>query len=699
VAKFLGFIGIAASTFAQSLEWETVHPYPGLLALRSVAFGEGVFVAASPVGIEAGGTGGRLSYSRDAGRTWEDGINVPGGNFTEVTYVNGHFLAVGIGDIVAISQDGISWDAAILPAPALLLAITFGNGLYVLTGGNGYIATSSDARNWTVRNEGVGQPAFGRAAYGNGRFVAMSVGYGADSVPVATSTNGTHWSFANISLPTVEPGCIPEFGRPCRQFDRITGLASADNQFLILALYGLTAGTTATKILTSPDGTNWTVNTQSSPGTGHFTAFDGAGNNLYVVNGRNFHVSIPHVATNLNEWSAIPLPYSPPELLGTGPSFQSVAYGDGFYVMVGGYRGWARIARSSNLTAWERIDSPQPLGFANLQSIAARGETIVAVTTSASEPLMVSTNGGRTFANVAPPGDIGALKEAHAAQDKFVVVGARGTIIRSSDGLNWTKRLSNTSSDLNEITFADGLWVAVGQGGAIVTSPDASFFTLSAPNTEVNLRGITYGNGLYVVVGDSGAILRSTDGLLWTIFGTEEARNLNSVTFDNGTFVAVGASGIVHYSENGTDWSLAGITASDISEVASADGHFVAIATLQNPPSLSTRVFVSTNAVNWTQQDFLRPVYGIESSDGTLWVTGEAGYIAKAVKNEGGVLQLRGQRTASGEFRLNFTPPAPGNYQVLDSTMLGGAWQAVTNFNNVSAPVDWTDPREIDFTR
>src|SRR5687767_4156795 len=98
--SFLVALGFYFSVSAQIVEWETVHPYPGLSALRSVVAGEGRFVAA--------GEGG-LYYSADAGATWQEGVNAPEMAYSAVTYADGRFVAVGRGAEVAVSLDGITW--------------------------------------------------------------------------------------------------------------------------------------------------------------------------------------------------------------------------------------------------------------------------------------------------------------------------------------------------------------------------------------------------------------------------------------------------------------------------------------------------------------------------------------------------------------------------------------------------------------
>src|SRR5262245_4918517 len=52
----------------------------------------------------------------------------------------------------------------------------------------------------------------------------------------------------------------------------------------------------------------------------------------------------------------------------------------------------------------------------------------------------------------------------------FVLVGDAGTLLTSSDGLNWTNRESGTTNALLGATFGDGRFIVVGTNGTIITS-------------------------------------------------------------------------------------------------------------------------------------------------------------------------------------------------------------------------------------
>ena len=96
----------------------------------------------------------------------------------------------------------------------------------------------------------------------------------------------------------------------------------------------------------------------------------------------------------------------------------------------------------------------------------------------------------------------------------FVAVGNWGTIVTSSDGINWSWRDSRTTNFLAAVTYGNGTFVAV--GAAIVTSTDGVHWTRRSDGNGNYLYGVTYTNDRFVAVGMGSAILQSSDGEHWS---------------------------------------------------------------------------------------------------------------------------------------------------------------------------------------
>jgi hypothetical protein len=304
-------------------------------------------------------------------------------------------------------------------------------------------------------------------------------------------------------------------------------------------------------------------------------------------------------------------------------------------------------------------------------------------------PLLVSTNGGNKFDLVNPPISAGRLSSISAAQDQFVAVGTEGTVIRSKDGLDWSKRLSNTTHDLSDVAYGNTQWIAVGKGGTIITSPDASAFSLRLSPTELDLAAVTTGNDSFIAVGKFGLILTSSNGSDWNTFATEEGQDLNDVAFGNGRYVAAGENGLIYTSQDATNWTMHQIRPSaSLSAVAFANGIFVVAV------KDSQMVYFSNDATSWTLSTVIHPITGAQSSNQTLWLVGYDAFIARAATEQ---LFLGSTLTSSGSVTLSFNPPEPGTYLILSCTNLADPqWETRATFSNSLSHLQWTDPNRAE---
>jgi hypothetical protein len=216
---------------------------------------------------------------------------------------------------------------------------------------------------------------------------------------------------------------------------------------------------------------------------------------------------------------------------------------------------------------------------------------------------------------------------------QIVVVGNRGTILTSPDGITWTKRDSITSSGLNSVAWNGQMLVAVGLNGTVVTSNDGVTWTSRVSPTTRALNSVTWAGrqfvavGGYQVVGTSSVnsystVITSPDGITWTDRGSPGSGIWQAVVWDGSQIVAAGfhyhaaeipaGSGqivnystcVIHYSTNGTTWtSVSGLNQSDLDfrAIAWSGTHFVVTghpggSTLTN----ATPYLVSTNGRIWS---------------------------------------------------------------------------------------------------
>ena len=170
-------------------------------------------------------------------------------------------------------------------------------------------------------------------------------------------------------------------------------------------------------------------------------------------------------------------------------------------------------------------------------------------------------HGGGGFAS--PSGKTGmGLWSVATNGELFVAVGQEGTILRSSDGNNWSAAKSEPlpwQPHFSKVVWGGGRFVAVGSGEfPIASSTDGYRWESSHSPTWDILNGVAWGNDRFVAVGYDGAITQSRDGRRWQPVPQRATRaDLNGITWGGGRFVAVGSDGVIVYSADGEDWQTA----------------------------------------------------------------------------------------------------------------------------------------------
>lgn len=169
------------------------------------------------------------------------------------------------------------------------------------------------------------------------------------------------------------------------------------------------------------------------------------------------------------------------------------------------------------------------------------------------------------------------------------------------DTSTWIPQTSGVSSQLNDITYAEGLFVAVGDKGVILTSEDGKTWTQRTSNAVLNenINSVTYGNGKFVACtsGNGQSVIWSADGITWTRKdGNISSYPLWDIAYGNETFVMVGSYYRIYTSTDGLTWTRRtkeDIVGRNIKSIAYGDGKFVA-------PFQANIIFVSKdNGVTW----------------------------------------------------------------------------------------------------
>lgn len=112
---------------------------------------------------------------------------------------------------------------------------------------------------------------------------------------------------------------------------------------------------------------------------------------------------------------------------------------------------------------------------------------------------------------------------------------------------NWHWRGALQPQDTaTAVAYGNNAFVVVGNKGIILTSSDGVVWTPGSSGTSNSLLGVTYGNNRFIAVGD-GIILTSSDGVTWALKTLAAGTVLTSVIYSKNTFAAVGmGSGLAY---------------------------------------------------------------------------------------------------------------------------------------------------------
>jgi hypothetical protein len=181
---------------ADGTTWADKHTGRDGETYRSAAFGNGLFVATGSYG------GDNILASSPDGKAWKTGKQEA--KYVKyirgLTHGNGQFLALG-GDpgtvgqskpFVMLSKDGLGWDGPHdIPGKHILRRAAWGNGRFVAVGDRGRRATSADGKEWKDAAETKAIDTLVDITFGNGVFVGVGL-HGLR----ASSKDGLTWTAA-----------------------------------------------------------------------------------------------------------------------------------------------------------------------------------------------------------------------------------------------------------------------------------------------------------------------------------------------------------------------------------------------------------------------------------------------------------------------------------------------------------------------
>ncbi|MBY0280225.1 hypothetical protein K2Z84_33250 [Candidatus Binatia bacterium] len=196
----------------------------------------------------------------------------------------------------------------------------------------------------------------------------------------------------------------------------------------------------------------------------------------------------------------------------TASTLYSVAERDGQLIAVGD---GGTILASTDGAVW----TPRASGTTEtLDAVAFSndGQRVVAVGSGAN--VVISDDGGLTWQSTFvqfDDADITNLTGVAFGPNGWVVSGANGILLQSDDPTQWRLVGNGILPNLNAVVLVQGLYTVLGEKGRILTSPDGITYADIVSNTGQFLFDSAYGNGTYFVVGSGGRALMSFDGAIY----------------------------------------------------------------------------------------------------------------------------------------------------------------------------------------
>lgn len=523
------------------------------------------------------GEAGTVLWSDDAVTFRAGTLATPTTDWLEgVAALPGRAVAVGDNGAVFTTTNGLAWTRVTgLPFVDWLTGVAAGAGVFVAVGDGGLVATSPNGTSWTRRNSGT-VADLQRIAFGDGRFLAV----GRNGV-VLTSVNGLAWNADTATgiTNTLYVG-LPASG------ERVVAGESA---FLLRRPPAPWTDQSSATVSPSPvpvwswsallwDGTrylaggrtgvtaeSWRTNAGALSGETFWFRNDDSPRNLLwdVIRVGHGYLAVGDVGTVLSssagvDWTSEGAPVTAETVLyGIGGSPEVVvAVGSSGTVLrsavgstnvsvtheftAAGGTHPLTVTRTLPLTGVEWQVST-PVTTNTLQGVAwNRGLFVV----TGAQGTVLTSSDAVTWRAASIAG-AGLLSSVTAHGDGFVAAGSAGRIDTSADGTNWVARNSGTTNWVYRVRSLAGTLVAVGQNGTLLTSTEGVDWVARASGSDAFLTDACRVGRYVYVCGTGGTLLRSADLSAWEVLPTITGKSLFALATDGAQVVAVGAEGTV----------------------------------------------------------------------------------------------------------------------------------------------------------
>ena len=545
--------GVLSST--DGFNWLTSNTMPstGYTFARG-AVGNGWFVTAR------NNTGNFATRTRD-GIRWEQ-TSLPQSFWADVTFDNNRYMAVAgsqtVTNMLAYSDDGITWTSSIFPVSSRWTRVRFGNGVWIAIAGEGgttnIAARSTDNGLTWARITLPGTLSWNGLAYSStlGMWVAVA-GIGSATTSYAVSfDDGITWQLR--TMPTSA---------------NWSSVVWTGTNFVAVA----GAGGAGTIGATSPDGLVWTQRTLPTSATWKSVAY--ANNTVVAVAGHT--TSTTAAASSVDHgvsWTARTLP--------TSAAWNGLAYANGAWLSVAGFNSATTTAATStdNGVTWVARTLPTSANWSGIAA-AANGRFAAITGGSTSNTITAYTgDGGNTWFqtqnNIMPANT--TWSAIAYGNNTFVAVAGWGSATTNAatsntDGVTWTQRTLPASQAWTDIQYSNGVFVAVGGAGTATTTAATSAdngatWTSRTLPSSISWNKLAVGDGTIVAVGgwagaQTAVCATSTDnGTSWTSRSMPFTASWADVQYGNGVWYAYpgmyeasGTANLARSIDQGVTWT------------------------------------------------------------------------------------------------------------------------------------------------
>lgn len=448
--------------------------------------------------------------------------------FASLHWDGKQYLAIGQNTEIGVSSDGRDWKSVSgfiggMPVSAASNSDSSRSLSYVLDIAPPQVLLSEDGEHWVKDTSFPISDYFGTIVWTGSEFVVQASIGGVDSILVSKIPGA--WN----------PVSLQGFS------GKVTGAASNG---------GLRVLSTYSGAYWSNNGVDWNLSPSSLPGLfgvvfydSLFVAIQGERKILSSPDGKNW--------TERTDWMRKTFS-SATETDTLWQDYRQILVANGELILVG----TTGAFRTKNLVNWASDTSllafsRMATGFSNLWS--ANGILFVLGTAGS----IWETTDFHTWKSVVSTVTSSDLYSVVGGGASWVAVGDAGTILSSKDGIAWSVQESNTKQNLRKVLRCGSTYRILAESSEILTSLNGIDWSITAlDQSERTLLDFTCAGDTILVLASAGRLYKSLDGNNWDSLDFQDGGWARQIAGSGSKWVVSGRSVDVLASGDGEKWSV-----------------------------------------------------------------------------------------------------------------------------------------------